>query len=120
MYDYEIFTFFAISLHSNAFKKDALYHLDKQGIEFPTSVYSWIMDPLGPNMGKRRGPRGGSLKSTSSNGFGTARAGPLANFHRRLGPSASISFNSPVRIAIFLTFSGIFRHLLRVLICDLS
>ena len=55
------------------------------------------MDPLGPNMGKRRGPRGGSLKGTSSTGFGMARAGPLANLHRRLGPSASMSFNSPVR-----------------------
>jgi len=56
-----------------------------------------LMDPLGPNAGKRRGLRGGSLKGTSSTGFGLVRAGPLANFHRRLAPSASMSINSPMK-----------------------
>ncbi|XP_065060682.1 protein Smaug homolog 2-like isoform X2 [Rhopilema esculentum] len=61
------------------------------------SLRSWMMDPIGPNMGKRRSPRGGSLKGTSSTGLGIARAGPLANFHKRLGPSASVSFNNPIK-----------------------
>ena len=63
--------------------------------------FSWMLDPLGSSTcigGRRRTPRGGSLKETSSTGMGIARAGPLANLHKRLGPSQSTTYNNPVNI----------------------
>eukprot|EP00794_Sanderia_malayensis_P020007 gene20007-21968_t len=64
------------------------------------NMRNWMIDPLGSNScigGRRRGPRGGSLKGTSSSGMIIGRAGPVANLHKRLGPSQSTYNNIPVK-----------------------